>query len=222
MTTITMSRHKETEASRPAPAQNLRFVVANDPDQFRDRSTMRSNRSHVMHNHLSEKRASTGSAPKAQAESSGGVRKRTRSSTPSRHASRSFSKERPPLERSSTEQIMSSEEAIAIYRRTMDPKLRSRRRGTTSSEAGSARSSPKTRSPSRHAETPPAMVVINPFDSFATLDTSGDLLVPQDMRCLAFLQSITGEMPFEYTLNRPRIYLEAFRDHSGYILLRQG
>lgn len=219
MVTMIMSRHEEQEISRPGPAQNLRFVVANDPDQFRDRSTMRSNRSHVMHNHLSEKRASTGSAPKVTAESSGGVRKRTRSSTPSRSHSRSYSKERPSLERSVTEQVMSSEDAIAIYRRTMDPKLRSRRRGTTSSEAGSARSSPKIGSPSCHLETPPTMAMANPFDSFASLGTSGDLLVPQDMRCLAFVQGITGELPFEYSLNSPRIFLEAFRDHSGYTML---
>lgn len=122
-----------------APSQNLRFVVASDPTQFRDRSTMRGNRSHVMHNHLSERRQSE--ATRSSSVERSRVLKRTRSTTPSRVISRTGS----PLQShdlgepsSSSEQTISSLEALAIYRRTQDPKPR--RRTPTASSADVRRS----------------------------------------------------------------------------------
>lgn len=134
-------KSKKMADNRPphtsAPPQNLRFVVANDPDQFRDRSTMRSNRSHVMHNHLSEKRH--GESSRAAGDGSR-VQKRTRSTTPSQASSRigspaSSSQSLPKLERSTTEQTISSTEALAIYRRTQDPKPRRRTTATSGAES---------------------------------------------------------------------------------------
>lgn len=101
------------------PPQNLRFVVANDPVQFRDRSTLTSNRSHIMHNHLMGRRHRQ-SVEDSRAQKQG-------------HGSRASSTQHP-LDSSSSEHVMSSSDALSIYRRIDDPKPRKQRSPVSTSD----------------------------------------------------------------------------------------
>lgn len=99
------------------PAQNLRFVVASDPAQFRDRSTLHSNRSHIMQNQRNKRQHRQliqGSKTQKRSASATldnipGYRSR---SSPSRHA------QGPP----SPKQVMSSADALSMYRRIQEPR----------------------------------------------------------------------------------------------------
>jgi hypothetical protein len=208
----------EQPRSRPLPAQNLRFVIANDLDQFRDRSTMRSNRSHVMHNHLTEKRASSGQSPKPDATSR--VRKaRNRSSTPTRTASPANSTtEKPRLERSKSERldVMSSAEAIAIYRRSTDPKHRVRRKTTTSiASNGSTRASPaQSRSETTSLGTPPDTSGGSPPFVLSNYAAPLDILALQELESIGYMQTIATELQHDYAFENHRGSIDALRDHS--------
>lgn len=211
---------------RSQPTQNLRFVVANDPDQFRDRSIMRNNRSHVMHNHLSEKRQSSSTSSSTAARKASDdirIRKKGRAATPNRTGSPSIPSDMPRLERSLTDQIISSQEALAIYRRTADSKPR--QRNTAISDVNSSGPLDMRGFTDTSGDSPSSSL----GSPYASALASSNLFYPVDPRVIKYTRTMrrstspsgqwmhaTGD-PF-HDPQRPEeaiLTVEVFKDHCG-------
>lgn len=120
---------KDPSSRTKMPPQNMRFVVANDPDQFRDRNTMTSNSSHMMQSHLMERRhrQTIRTSPIEEPE----VHQRSRSATSGRaitHSNRASRSPHPPLS-SFEDQSMSSKDARLTSQRDENPDPQRRMKG---------------------------------------------------------------------------------------------